>query len=459
MPKTDPIVTDITFKDEATPTLKKVNGELSRFSKSGTADIKKVETSFGLLSEASLAMKVAVVAAVATVGYKIKQFFSASVKESVKLENALIGLSTIAKAFGQDVDATTQAVKDLTNDGLLPMADASTALKNLLQAGFGLEQSIELIKGFKDAAAFGRQSALSFGEAITSATEGIKNQNSILVDNAGVTKNISVILKEAGYSMQDLSDKTKGANARLALYNGLLGEMAPMQGDAARLTETFSGKLAELDFKLTLIKQTVGDELTPELAKLIDEIKNNSEAIADFAGAAGTTAVVALRLLNGVLKTTDTLLNHLTARIRATAAGWKMFLDTGSIIEADNAYKSMYEAVITNLDDVNPKLEENNKLQKESVKIIEKQTEVRIKNKQATEEETKAQKEQNAVLAEQAAILSQLQSFGEALTARGGRSGRAAIAAGAAGYVVTGSIEYDGVTYGEGESFGGGNEE
>jgi hypothetical protein len=45
---------------------------------------------------------------------------------------------------------------------------------------------------FKDSAAFGKQGALSFGEAIRGATEGIKNGNSILVDNAGVTKNLSV---------------------------------------------------------------------------------------------------------------------------------------------------------------------------------------------------------------------------------------------------------------------------
>jgi hypothetical protein len=38
---------------------------------------------------------------------------------------------------------------------------------------------------FKDSAAFGRQGALEFGQAIVGATEGIKNGNSALVDNAG----------------------------------------------------------------------------------------------------------------------------------------------------------------------------------------------------------------------------------------------------------------------------------
>lgn len=37
---------------------------------------------------------------------------------------------------------------------------------------------------FKNSAAFGRQASLSLGEAVKTATEGLKNENSILVDNA-----------------------------------------------------------------------------------------------------------------------------------------------------------------------------------------------------------------------------------------------------------------------------------
>lgn len=53
-----------------------------------------------------------------------------------------------------------------------------------------------MMNRFKDSAAFGRQSSLSLGEAVKSATEGIKNENSILVDNAGVTKNVSMMWEE-----------------------------------------------------------------------------------------------------------------------------------------------------------------------------------------------------------------------------------------------------------------------
>ena len=39
------------------------------------------------------------------------------------------------------------------------------------------------------------------GEAVKSATDGIRNENSVLVDNAGVTKNLSVIWEEYAASI------------------------------------------------------------------------------------------------------------------------------------------------------------------------------------------------------------------------------------------------------------------
>ena len=66
---------------------------------------------------------------------------------------------------------------------------------------------------FKDSAAFGRQGALSMGEAIEGATQGIKNQNSIMVDNVGVTKNLSIMrdeyAKSIGKKTSDLTDAEK----------------------------------------------------------------------------------------------------------------------------------------------------------------------------------------------------------------------------------------------------------
>lgn len=206
-----------------------------------------------------------------------------TVNAANKEQAAMTGLTSIAKAFGQSTEKATEAAKDLTKDGLLNIADAARGLKNLLQSGFSLPQAIKLMQRFKDSAAFGKQSALSFGDAVASATEGIKNGNSILVDNAGVTKNLSVILEEAGFSAQDLMRATTDATVRQALFNGIIKETNPQVGDAAKLTELYAGKQAMLSQKTFELKSQIGTALQPVLASLLETITPLVEKFASFA--------------------------------------------------------------------------------------------------------------------------------------------------------------------------------
>ena len=215
-------------------------------------------------------------AGVAAAFSKIKTSVTSYIDEANKLQAAQLGLQGIATFKGIDKNDAVAAVQnlELVKNGLITVGDASLALKNLLASGFSLNESIDLIKGFGDSAAFGRQSSLEFGYAIASATEGIKNQNSILVDNAGVTKNLSLILKEAGFSEKDLGNVTTDASVRRALYNGLLKETTAFTGDAAKLTETFAGKQAKLSAQVTELKQKFGgftqDALNPLITKLVE---------------------------------------------------------------------------------------------------------------------------------------------------------------------------------------------
>ena len=215
----------------------------------------------------------------------LKQELIDSIKMSITYQNAFIGATTVGKKFGVGAQDMNKALMDLTADGLMPMADAAVGLKNLLASGFNLEESIQLMNGFKDSAAFNRQAALSFGEAIRSATEGIKNGNSILVDNAGITKNLSIILKEMGYSERDLMKVTSDANVRQALFNGLLREMKVFGGDAQILAGTFAGQMARLSKATWDAEAAVGS--------FLQTIIKNSGVL--------ETLIVNLKLINNLL--------------------------------------------------------------------------------------------------------------------------------------------------------------
>lgn len=208
-----------------------------------------------------------------TVGFhKLTGFMSDSVDAANRQQAAFIGLNSVAKAFGQNTDEATEAARRLSSDGLMSVGEAAKGLKNLLASGFNLDQATKLMERFKDSAAFGRQNALTFGEAVASATEGIKNGNSILVDNAGVTKNLSVILKEAGFGADELMNATTDANVRLALFNGILKETNPQLGDAAKFANTAAGKQAMFAQKTEILKASIGEALQPALLKLLETL-------------------------------------------------------------------------------------------------------------------------------------------------------------------------------------------
>jgi len=189
-------------------------------------------------------------------------FVTNAIKYSQQFNNALVGLSSVSNAFGVDAGAATAAAKALSNDGLLPLRDSAAGLKNLLMTGFGLQDSIKIMNVFKDSAVYARQGFLSYGDAIRTATEGLKNSQSRLVDNVGITKNLSVIMKEYGYQLQDISDKTKGHAARQVLMNGLMREAAAMAGDAARSLGTYTGAVTAVDTAWISLQAEVGNAIT-----------------------------------------------------------------------------------------------------------------------------------------------------------------------------------------------------
>jgi hypothetical protein len=268
----------IKARDTATRVIRGVARTLRKFAINPA--FKTIAKSFNLIKKAIFSLKGAMVGLVAAWG--IKSLAEKSLNAFMKMENALIGLSSVAtkmgkaskKAMGRmtvDAETAKKAAIELTEDGLMGVDDAATGLKNLLLAGFGLKESVKMMKAFKDSAAFGRQGALSFGDAIRSATEGIKNENSILVDNAGITKNLSIMHKDYAASIGKTVGKLTEVEKRTAVYNGILEESTAMQGDAERMTKTYQGSVASLNNSMFMLYKSIGESLAPVMQRLIEE--------------------------------------------------------------------------------------------------------------------------------------------------------------------------------------------
>lgn len=192
------------------------------------------------------------------------------VKEAAKqAESAAMGLAVTARYTGTGIEAANLAAKSLASDGLMTISETSKGLQNLLSRGFGLDEAVKLMNGFKDSAAYGRQASLNFGEAVVTATEGLKNENSILVDNAGVTKNVSVMWKEYAAAHGLTVEQLTQAQKRHAELNGILKETEGQLGNAARMAEGFAGEEAKSAQKATELKETLGFAVQPALKAVL----------------------------------------------------------------------------------------------------------------------------------------------------------------------------------------------
>lgn len=225
--------------------------------------------------------------------------FKTQVDEMVRIaserQNAFKGLTTISNFLGISPKDTQDAVKNLrlVRAGVVDLGDATISLKNLLSSGFSLDEAVKLLEAFSDTAAFGKSAALGFGEAIKGATEGIRNGNSVLVDNVGLTKNLSVILKDAGFAEKDLMKVKDDHAVRQALLNGLLKEALPQLGDADRLTKGWSGSTSALSTAQTNLYAVIGDIII-----------NNKQLIATVQTLTGN-------------------FNDMTGAVQNTETGWK----------------------------------------------------------------------------------------------------------------------------------------
>lgn len=233
-------------------------------------------------------------------GTLIADFFKRAVSEAVnfgktavqkinEVRNATLGLQAIAAFRGISPDAATDAVKNLNivKLGILSTGDAARALKDLLTR-FDLDQSVVALERFADIASVNRQNNLSLGEAIVTGAQAVKNLNSILLDNLGISKNISLITKEYGFSMEELDDPTKKVAASTAFFNGLMKETAPFIGKVQEIAGTFQGRLISLDAAWSQLLQTVGDVITqnPDTQKGLNDLgKSIGELIKELANA------------------------------------------------------------------------------------------------------------------------------------------------------------------------------
>lgn len=184
--------------------------------------------------------------------------FKGAIKEAEKYKNAIRGLTSIMEGQGRSTQRATSFIQEYTKDGLIPQTQAITAYKNLALRGYDTSQIEKVMNALKDSATYGRQASYSLGEAVQTATEGLKNENSILVDNAGVTKNVAKMWDEYAKAHGTTAANLTQSQKIQAEVAGILEETKFQLGDAAGYADTYSGRMARLNAQFIEFKQNMG---------------------------------------------------------------------------------------------------------------------------------------------------------------------------------------------------------
>lgn len=213
---------------------------------------------------------------------KIADFTKSAINSATQVQAAWTGLKSIADGTGKSFASAQNFIAQYTKDGLVSINEATSAYKNLLSRGYDTTQIENTMNALKDSAAFGRQASYDLGEAVVSATEGLKNENSILVDNAGVTKNVAKMWEDWANAHNTTTSAMTQAQKIEAEYNGILNETKFQTGDAATYTKTFGGQVQMLKMSFSNLQIAIGKVVAPIAQLFIPAINSALAAITNF---------------------------------------------------------------------------------------------------------------------------------------------------------------------------------
>ena len=281
---------------------------------------------------------------------KVVEFGKSCVQAASDAQAAWTGLNSIVQGTGNSFDVAKNFLTEFTKDGLVGIEDAATSYKNLLARGYDTTQIEKVMTALKDAAAFGRQSSYTLSGAVVSATEGLKNENSILVDNAGVTKNVAKMWEEYAASIGKSYNQLTQQEKIQAEVNGILQETAFQTGDAATYTSTFAGKMQVLKGSFSSMQTAIGKVVAPIVGLFVPAITSAINAVtAFFTKLQGVLSIFGLDFPDVVQKTTTGLDNMGASAVDAA----KDIAGTGTAAkkaakEAKRAFASVDEINVIN---------------------------------------------------------------------------------------------------------------
>lgn len=229
-------------------------------------------------------IKMAGVAAFAAISAAATKFSKDSLDAFSKSEQGAMKLYATLSGQGINFNKADNFISKFVEDGLVELDKAQEAYANLAQMGMDTTQIETMMQVMKDSASVGRQAGYTIGDAMSTATEGMKQGLSNKTDNVGITTNLSQMEEEYKKLYGIVGDLTQEQKNQ-AYVNGFLKEGNKYLGTAAKMTQTYTGSVSALSTQFNNLKVNMGSILSHVLQPIIQGLTIVITKINDMAKA------------------------------------------------------------------------------------------------------------------------------------------------------------------------------
>lgn len=209
----------------------------------------------------------------------IIDFGKQSVDAAAKAEASLKGLQAVVEANGRSFAQANRFIKQYTEDGLVSASAAAQAYKDMVSRGYDTSQIEQMLQIMKDAAVYNRQAGFTMDEAITRTAQGLRMENSLLTDSAGIQKNVAKMWQEYAREIGTTANNLTDAQKRQAEFNGFVKEGGIYAGNAAQYMDTYGGRLAQLNASFLNLRVAIGNSIIPVISRVLPYIKAAVDAL------------------------------------------------------------------------------------------------------------------------------------------------------------------------------------
>lgn len=196
---------------------------------------------------------------------------SDSMSEYAKYEDALYGLMTTVDTVKGTITDAMAEVRDITADGLLSEEDAMVAMRNLTAYGYSVQEASEMIKAMTLSAEANRKEMYTVSEAVERATQGIKQESSMMMKVAGNMETASSAYERYAASVGKTASELTQAERRQAIYNSTIEAGQKYSSQASAYQNTYSASTQRLANSLENLKASFGQAFAP-MATVINNL-------------------------------------------------------------------------------------------------------------------------------------------------------------------------------------------